>query len=163
MLIGEVGEIIVQGPNVMKGYLNRPEATKEAIRDGWLYTGDLAQFDESGYGLIVARKKNVIMKSGFSVYPREIEKVLIGHPKVKEAVVVGLPDNLTGEEIHACVVLKEDQQAVLSEIIDYTKERMAAYKCPKTVFFLLSIPKGPGGRIMRDEVKHILQEKLNQH
>ncbi|MBN2104982.1 AMP-binding protein [bacterium] len=163
VMSGEVGEIIVQGPNIMKGYLNRPEATKEAIRNGWLYTGDLAQFDESGYGLIVARKKNVIMKSGFSVYPTEVEKCLVGHPKVKEAVVVGLPDNLTGEEIHAGVVLKGNETATPAEIIDYTKERMAAYKCPKTVFFLLSLSKGPGGRIMRDQVKQILQDKMNQH
>jgi len=163
VMSGQVGEIIVKGSNVMKGYLNRPEATKEVIRDGWLYTGDLAQFDESGYGLIVARKKNVIMKSGFSVYPREVEKSLIDHPKIKEAVVVGLPDNLTGEEIHAGVVLKDDENVTPAEIIDYMKERMAAYKCPKTVFFLLSIPKGPGGRIMRDQVKQVMLDKLNQH
>jgi len=163
VMSGQIGEIIVQGPNVMKGYLNRPEATKESIRNGWLYTGDLAQFDEAGYGLIVARKKNVIMKSGFSVYPTEVEKCLVGHPKIKEAVVVGLPDKLTGEEIHAGVVLKEKETATPAEIINYAKESMAAYKCPKTVFFLLSISKGPGGRIMRDQVKQILQDKLNQH
>lgn len=163
VMSGQVGEIVVQGPTVMKGYLNRPEATKEAIRDGWLFTGDLAHLDETGFAFIVARKKNVIMKSGFSVYPTEVEKNLIGHSKIKEAVVIGLPDPITGEEIHACVVLKENETATPAEIIEYTKERMAAYKCPKTVFFLLSIPKGPGGRIMRDQVKQILQEKLNQH
>ncbi|MBN1781586.1 AMP-binding protein [bacterium] len=161
IMSGQVGEIIVQGPNVMKGYLNRPEATKEAVRDGWLYTGDLARIDESGYASIVARKKNVIMKSGFSVYPTEVEKCLIGHPKVKEAVVVGLPDNLTGEEIHACVVLKRESSASPAEIIEYAKEHMAAYKCPRTVFFVLSLPKGPGQRVLRDQVKQILQEKLN--
>jgi long-chain acyl-CoA synthetase len=162
VMANEIGEIIIQGSTVMKGYLNRPEATKEVIRDGWLYTGDLAQLDESGFGFVVARKKNVIMKSGFSVYPREVENCLSCHPQVKEAVVIGLPDNLTGEEIHAYVVLKQDQNASPSEIIEYARERMAAYKCPKTVTFMLSIPKGPGGRILREEVRQILQEKLSQ-
>jgi long-chain acyl-CoA synthetase len=162
VMANEIGEIIIQGPTVMKGYLNRPEATKAVIRDGWLYTGDLAQLDESGFIFIVARKKNVIMKSGFSVYPREVENCLNGHPQIREAVVIGLPDNLTGEEIHAYVVLKQDQTASPSEIIDYTRERMAAYKCPKTVTFMLSIPKGPGGRILREQVRQILQEKLSQ-
>ena len=162
VMADEIGEIVIQGPTVMKGYLNRPEATKEVVRDGWLYTGDLAQLDESGFGFIVARKKNVIMKSGFSVYPREVENCLNGHPQIKETVVIGLPDNFTGEEIHACVVLKEDQIVPQSEIIAYANERMAAYKCPKSVTFMPSIPKGPGGRVLRDQVRQILQEKLSQ-
>lgn len=157
---GEVGEIIVQGPNVMKGYLNRPEATKEVIRNGWLYTGDLAALDESGTVSIVARKKNVIMKSGFSVYPSEIEKCMMGHPKIREAVVVGLPDSMTGEEIHACVILKEGETAAPAEIIDYCRERLAAYKCPKTVYFVFSLPKGPAGRVLRDQVKTMMKDKI---
>jgi long-chain acyl-CoA synthetase len=145
----------------MKGYLNRPEATKEVIQDNWLHTGDLAILDESGYSSVVARKKNVIMKSGFSVYPTEVEKCLSGHPKIREAAVVGLPEPSAGEEIHACVVLKEGENATQEEIVKYSHEHMAAYKCPKTIFFVLSLPKGPAGRIICDQVKTIIQDKLN--
>jgi len=153
---GQIGEIVVQGPNIMKGYLNRPEATKEAIRDGWFRTGDFARLNDSGFGFIVVRKKNVIVKSGFNVYPREVEKFLHGHPKVKEAVVVGVPDNIKGEEIHASIILKESEQATPEEIIEYIKERMAAYKCPKFIHFVDSFPIGPTGRVMRDKVKGML-------
>ena len=156
---GEIGEIIVQGPNVMKGYLNRPEATKEALKDGWLHTGDLARLDESGFGFVVARQKNVIVKGGFNVYPQEVEKFLYGHPKVKEAVVVGIPDALHGEEIHACIVLRNGERATQEEMIAYVKERMAAYKCPKVIHFLPSLPMGPTGRIQRDEIRSILKSK----
>jgi long-chain acyl-CoA synthetase len=157
---GEIGEIIVKGPNVMKGYLNRPEATKEALRGGWLRTGDLARVDESGYSFIEVRKKNVIVKSGFSVYPREVEKFLSGHPKIKEVIVVGLPDKTVGEEVYACIVLKDKEKAVTQEIVEYAKERIAPYKCPKSVFFVLSLPKGPSGRVLRDEVKKLLMKKI---
>ena len=155
---GQVGEIIVQGPNVMKGYLNRPEATKEVLKDGWLYTGDLAELHESGFGFIVVRKKEVIVKSGFSVYPREVERFLVGHPKIKEAIVVGIPDPAHGEEIYACIVLKKGEEATQEEIIAYIKERIATYKCPKIVRFVDSLPKGPTGRVMRDTVKQSLIE-----
>ncbi|MBN1896019.1 long-chain fatty acid--CoA ligase [bacterium] len=150
---GQVGEIVVQGPTVMKGYLNRPEATKEAVRNGWLHTGDMARLDESGYGFIVVRKKNIIVKSGFSIYPKEVEKFISAHPAVQDAVVVGLPDPIMGEEIYACIVLKEGMSATQEEIIAYTKERMAAYKCPKSVFFAASLPKGPTGKLLRGDVR----------
>ncbi len=156
---GQVGEIIVKGPNVMKGYLNRPEATKEVLRDGWLRTGDLALLHDNGFGFIMVRKKNVIVKSGFNIYPREVERFLCGHPKVKEAVIVGIPDPVLGEEIHASIVLKEGESATQEEIIEYSKERMAAYKCPKVVHFVSSLPKGPMGRILRDKVKGSLLKK----
>jgi len=156
---GQVGEIIVKGPNVMKGYLNRPEATKEVLKDGWLRTGDLALLHDNGFGFIMVRKKNVIVKSGFNIYPREVERFLCGHPKVKEAVVVGIPDPVLGEEIHASIVLKEGESATQEEIIEYSKERMAAYKCPKVVHFVSSLPKGPMGRILRDKVKESLLKK----
>jgi long-chain acyl-CoA synthetase len=156
---GQVGEIIVQGPNVMKGYLNRPEATREALRDGWLRTGDLALLDESGFGFIVARKKNVIVKSGFSVYPVEVERVISAHPKILEAVVVGLPDPAQGEEIHACAVLRAGEQAEEAEIIRYVRERIAVYKCPKSIHFCASLPKGPTGKVLREKVKQQLMEK----
>jgi long-chain acyl-CoA synthetase len=156
---GQVGEVIVQGPNVMKGYLNRPEATREVLRDGWLHTGDLAMLDESGFGFIVVRKKNVIVKSGFSVYPVEVETYLQAHPKIREAVVVGLPDPVQGEEIHACAVVKPGETAEEAEIIDYVRERIALYKCPKSVVFVESLPKGPTGRVLRDRVKAMIQER----
>ena len=155
---GQVGEIIVQGPNIMKGYLNRQEATKEALKDGWLRTGDLARLDENGHGFIVVRKKTVIIKSGFSVYPREVERFLFGYPKIKEAVVVGVSDDIYGEEIHAAIVLKEGETATQDEIIDYSKERMAAYKCPRLIHFYDALPKGATGRILRDKVKHMITE-----
>ena len=160
VLPGQVGEVIVKGPNVMKGYLNKPVATEEALRGGWLRTGDFARLDESGYGIIVVRKKNVIVKSGFNVYPREVEKFLQGHSKIKEVVVVGVPDPFYGEEIHACVVLQPGKEADQQEIIEYSQERMAAYKCPKKIHFYSSLPKGPTGRILRDQVKKNLMDKM---
>ncbi len=156
---GEVGEIIVQGPNVMKGYLNRPEATKEAIKDGWLYTGDLARLHENGFGYIVVRKNDVIVKSGFNVYPREVEKFLFGHPKVREAVVVGVPDAHMGQAVHAIIVLKQNENSTAEEIIEYLKERMAAYKCPSVIHFMDSLPKGPTGRVVRDKVKQMITKE----
>jgi len=158
--IDEVGEIIVRGGNVMKGYLNRPAATKKALRDGWLHTGDLAKLDVNGLAFIVVRKKNVIIKSGFNVYPREVEKYLLAHPKIKEAVIVGLPDPNLGEEIHACIVLKENETATPTELIEYSRERLAAYKCPKTVTFFDEIHKGPNGRILRNTTKEYLSKKI---
>lgn len=158
---GQVGEIIVQGPNVMKGYFKRPEATKEALRGGWLHTGDLALLDETGLGFMVAKKKDVIVKSGFHIYPAEVEKHFITHPKIAEAVVVGLPDPVQGEEIHACVVLKPGQNAEERELIEYLKERIPLYQCPKTVVFTTSLPKRSTGSVERDRVKKILSEKVN--
>ncbi len=157
---GEVGEVIVSGPNVMKGYLNRPEATKDTLTDGWLHTGDLAELRDNGFGFIVVRKKNVIIKSGFNVYPKEVEKYLMEHPKIADAVIVGLPDPAVGEDIHAGIVLKDGEQAEVEEIITYSRERMAPYKCPRTVTFLKEIPQGPNGRVQRNSVKEMLLEKI---
>jgi long-chain acyl-CoA synthetase len=156
---GQVGEIIVQGPNVMKGYLNRPEATREVLRDGWLRTGDLALLDESGFGFIVTRKKNVIVKSGFSVYPVEVEKIIAAHPGIREAVVIGIPDAVQGEEIHACVVARNGEPPAESEIIEYVRERIALYKCPRSILFVPSLPKGPTGRVLRDKVRQMFAER----
>ncbi len=159
---GQIGEIIVQGPNVMKGYLNRPQATKEAMRNGWLYTGDFVKLDESGHAFLVVRQKNVIIKSGFNVYPREVEKFLLGHPKIKEAAVIGIPDDVYGETIHACIVLKEEgDDSTAGEIEAYSRERMAAYKCPTVIHFYESLPKGPTGRVLRDKLKKDLMDELN--
>ena len=159
---GEVGEILVSGPNVMKGYLNRPEATAEAVKDGWLHTGDLARLDESGFGFVQVREENVIVKSGFKVFPREIEDLLCQFGKVREAVVVGMPDEKQDEEIHACIVLNQGEQVSPEEIIEYCKSEMAPYKCPSYIHFLESLPKGPTGRLIRGQVKQLLLERTNR-
>jgi len=156
---GKIGEIVVQGPNVMKGYLNRPEATKEALRDGWLRTGDIALLDDSGDITVVARKRNLIVKSGFVIHPNEVENVLNAHPKIVESVIVGLPDPVQGEEIHACVVLKDGESSNASEITEFLKEQIPIYKSPKIVLFVSSLPKGPTGRVIRDQVKQMLLDK----
>jgi len=149
----QVGEIVVQGPNVMKGYLNRPEATKEVLRNGWLHTGDLGRMDEEGYFYIVDRKKDVIIKGGFAVYPREVEEVLHGHPQVEEAAVIGVPDTVQGEEVKAFVVLKPDSSVRPGELIAYCKERMAVYKTPKYVQFLPSLPKSATGKVLKTKLR----------
>jgi len=159
---GQVGEIIVQGSNVMKGYLNHNEATKEVLKNGWLHTGDLAMLHENGYGFIVVRKKNVILKSGFNVYPREVENILSCHSKIKEVVVLGIKNSLQGEEIHALIVLNEGETATAVEIIEFSKEQMATYKCPKVIHFVQSIPKGPTGRVLRNGVKELILKDSGQ-
>ena len=160
---GQVGEIIVQGENVMKGYWNRPDATEKAVQDGWLHTGDLALLKEDGFGFIVVREQNVIVKSGFNIYPSEVEEFLVEHPKIKEAVVVGVPDPVQGEEIHASIVTEEGVEVSPEEVIEYCKGHMAPYKCPNIVHFVSSLPKGPTGRIMRHQIKQaFIQEKTHK-
>jgi len=149
---GEVGEIAIQGPNVMKGYWGRPAATKEAIPDGWLRTGDLARQDEDGYFFIVDRKKDLVIRGGFNVYPREIEEVLYEHPAVAEAAVIGIPHPSLGEEIGAAAALKPGAQATPDELRAFVKARVAAYKYPRVVWLVDSLPKGPTGKILRREV-----------
>ena len=149
---GEVGEIAVRGPNVMKGYWGRPDATKEAIPDGWLRTGDLARQDEDGYFFIVDRKKDLVIRGGFNVYPREIEEVLYEHPAVAEAAVIGIPHATLGEEIGAAAALKPGASATPEELRAFVKARVAAYKYPRHVWLVNSLPKGPTGKILRREV-----------
>jgi len=158
---GEIGEILVKGENVMKGYLNKPEATKEVMNQEWLRTGDFIILHESGYKKVVARGKNMIVKGGFNIYPREVEKFLAGHSKVKEVVVFGIPDPNVGEEVTACIILKDNQKGDEKEFIDYLKQRIAAYKCPQRVTFMDEFPKGPTGRILKDKVKEKILNKLN--
>jgi len=160
---GQIGEILVRGPNVMKGYLNRPAATEKTLRDGWLHTGDLALLHEDGYAAVVVRKKAVIIKSGFSVYPREVEKFIAGHPGVSDVAVVGLPDKIYGEEIYACVIPRNGEDITEKEIIEYARERIAAYKCPKKVHFCETLPRGPNGRIQRERVKNLLMNVYRKH
>jgi long-chain acyl-CoA synthetase len=151
---GEVGEVWIRGPVVMRGYWNRPDATEEALTDGgWLKTGDLARVDEDGYYFIVDRKKELIIRGGFNVYPREIEEVIYEHPAVREAAVVGVPDERLGEEIAAAVVPKDGQQLDPAELRDYVKDRVAAYKYPRQVWLLDELPKGPTGKILKREIK----------
>lgn len=150
---GELGEIVIRGHNVMKGYYKRPEATAEAIRHGWFHTGDLARIDEDGYFFIVDRVKDMIIRGGFNVYPREIEEVLYGHPAVAEAAVIGVPDPAMGEEIRAVIALKPGHTASEQEIIDYCSERLAAYKYPRSVEFREVLPKTATGKILKRELK----------
>jgi long-chain acyl-CoA synthetase len=150
---GEIGEIAIRGENIMKGYWNRPEATKEAIPDGWFRSGDLATVDDEGYYTIVDRKKDLIIRGGLNIYPREVEEVLYTHPEVLEAAVVGIPDDLMGEEVGAAVVLRPGATATLEDIQSYVKERLAAYKYPRKLWLLPELPKGPSGKILRREVR----------
>jgi long-chain acyl-CoA synthetase len=150
---GEVGELIVKGPGVMKGYLNQPAATAEALRGGWLHTGDLARQDEDGYIFIVDRKKELIIRGGYNVYPREIEEVLYGHPAVLECAVVGLPHSDLGEEVAAVIVLRPGISATPEEIRDYVKERVAPYKYPRVVRFVPELPKTNTGKILKRRIR----------
>jgi len=149
---GEVGEIEIRGHNVMKGYWGKPEETTATIRDGWLATGDMARADEDGYLYIVDRKKDLIIRGGYNVYPREVEEVLYEHPAVAEAAVVGIPHDSLGEEIGAAVVLKAGADASPADLSAFVKSRLAAYKYPRRVWLLESLPKGPTGKILRREV-----------
>jgi long-chain acyl-CoA synthetase len=150
---GEVGEIVIKGHNVMKGYWNRAEATEEVMKDGWFHTGDMAQVDEDGYFFIVDRKKDMIIRGGYNVYPREIEEVLYEHEAISEAAVVGVPDEKMGEEVGAAIVLKEGQDVDADELRDYVKDKVAAYKYPRKIWFLDELPKGPTGKILKREIK----------
>jgi long-chain acyl-CoA synthetase len=152
---GEEGELCIRGPQVMKGYWNRPEETSRALRHGWLYTGDIGHMDEEGYFYIVDRKKDMIICSGYNVYPREIKEVLYQHPKIQEVCIVGVPDPYRGETVKAFVVLKEKQQATAEEIIEYCQKNMAKYKVPTLVEFRQELPKSHVGKVL----KKILREE----
>ena len=152
--LGEPGELVMRGPFVMSGYWNRDDATEEVMRDGWFHTGDIATADEDGYYFIVDRKKDLIIRGGYNVYPREIEEVLYGHPAVREAAVVGVPHGSLGEEVGAAVALKEDSSEVTpEELRDYVKQRVAAYKYPRVVWTVDELPKGPTGKILKREIE----------
>jgi long-chain acyl-CoA synthetase len=149
---GEVGEIAIRGHNVMKSYWNRPDATALVLKDGWLLTGDLARMDEDGYFFIVDRKKDLIIRGGFNVYPREIEEVLYEHPAVLEAAVIAVPDEALGEDIGAAVVLRPGTHADADEIGRFVKERVAAYKYPRSIWFTDELPKGSTGKILKRQI-----------
>ncbi|HLN67499.1 MAG TPA: long-chain fatty acid--CoA ligase [Streptosporangiaceae bacterium] len=148
-----IGEIVIRGHILMKGYYRNPDATEEAFRGGWFHTGDLAYADEDGYLFVVDRKKDMIIRGGYNVYPREIEEVLFAHPAVAEAAVIGRPDERLGEEVVALLVLKPGAQADLDGIIAYSRERLAAYKYPREVIIVADLPKGPTGKILKRELR----------
>jgi long-chain acyl-CoA synthetase len=150
---GEVGEIAIRGHNVMKGYWRKDDATAEAIKDGWFHTGDMAKVDEDGYFFIVDRKKELIIRGGYNVYPREVEEALYGHPAVAEVAVVGMPDDKMGEEVGAAVVLKPGQDVSVEELRDYAKNEVASYKYPRKIWLVDELPKGPTGKILKREVE----------
>jgi long-chain acyl-CoA synthetase len=150
---GEIGEIVIRGHNVMKGYWNKPEATAETLRHGWLHTGDMARIDEDGYFFIVDRKKDMIIRGGYNVYPREIEEVLYEHPDVVEAAVVGIAHDELGEEVGAAVTLKEGATTTPQELSEFVKGQVAAYKYPRRVWLVDDLPKGPTGKILKREIE----------
>jgi long-chain acyl-CoA synthetase len=150
---GEVGEVVIRGHNIMKGYWNRPEATADAMRGGWFHSGDLARMDEDGYFFIVDRKKDMILRGGYNVYPREIEEVLYEHPAVMEAAVVGLPDERLGEEVAAAIALKPGAEADAEDLRDFVKQRVAAYKYPRRIWFVDALPKTATGKILKREIE----------
>lgn len=150
---GHAGELCVRGPSVMKGYWERPEATAETLRGGWLHTGDVAYMDEHGYVYILDRTKDMIISGGSNVYPREVEEVLLQHPAISEVCVIGVPDELWGEAVKAVVVLKQGATATAEEIIAFAGERMAGYKKPKSVDFVTELPKNPVGKVLKRELR----------
>jgi long-chain acyl-CoA synthetase len=151
---GEVGEIAIRGHNIMKGYWNRPDATAEAIdSDGWFKSGDMGKVDSDGYFFIVDRKKDLIIRGGYNVYPREIEEVLYEHPSVQEAAVVGVPHPELGEEVGAAVALKDGDGTTPEELQGFVKEQVAAYKYPRLVWLVDELPKGPTGKILKREIE----------
>jgi long-chain acyl-CoA synthetase len=149
LFFGEVGELVVQGPQVMSGYWQRPEETAEVLRDGWLFTGDLAKMDENGYFYIIDRKKDLIIDAGFKIYPREVEEVLFQHPAVLEAVAYGIPDPYRGERLKVAIVPRPGAQLTAEDILEYCQPRLATYKLPKIVEFRTELPKSMVGKVLR--------------
>ncbi|MEU2930995.1 hypothetical protein ABZ636_39265 [Streptomyces sp. NPDC007251] len=148
-----IGEIIVRGHNVMKGYYNRPEATAEVMRDGWFHTGDLARRDADGWLYVVDRTKDLIIRGGFNVYPREIEEVLLTHPAVSMAAVIGVPHDSHGEEVKACVVLTPEAELSQQDLISWCKQEMASYKYPRLIEFVDALPTNATGKILKRELR----------
>jgi long-chain acyl-CoA synthetase len=152
---GEAGEVCFKGPQVMKGYYKRPEETEAALKEGWLYTGDIGFLDADGYLTVVDRKKDLILASGFNIYPKEVDEVLYAHPKVLEACTIGVPDEYRGETVKAYVVLKPGEEATAEEIADHCKKTLAPYKVPKIVEFIGELPKSAVGKVLRRELKEL--------
>ncbi len=150
---GEIGEIVIRGHNVMKGYWRRPQETAAVMADGWFHTGDLGRVDEDGWFYVVDRKKDMIIRGGYNVYPREVEEILFEHPKIREAAVLGVPHDQWGEEVGAAIVLHPGEELCAAEVSEYVRERIAAYKYPRLVWFLDELPKGPTGKVLKRGVE----------
>jgi len=150
---GESGEIVMRGENIFKGYFKNEEATARAFRGGWFHTGDVGYRDPEGFYHIIDRKSDMIIRGGENIYPREIDELLYKHPSVAEAAAVGVPDELYGEEVAAFVVAKEGRALTPDEIIDYCREHLADFKCPKTVRVVTALPKGPTGKVLKRELQ----------
>ena len=155
---GSEGEVVIRGRNIMKGYLNQPEATAKVMRNGWFHSGDVGKMDEEGHFYIVDRKKDMIIRGGYNVYPREVEEVLYAHPDIAEACVIGVPDEKYGEEVKAVVTLMPSAKTAPEEIVEYCKKHVAAYKYPRVVEVVAEIPKGPTGKILKREVRRIFTD-----
>ncbi len=160
--VGEVGELIVQGPQVMRGYWRRPQETQAVLREGWLYTGDLAEMDEEGYFTIQERKKDLIICSGFNVYPREVEEVLYHFPGVEEVAVVGIPDSYRGESVRAYIVPQRDTTLEFKDIDNFCRERLVSYKRPRSYRIVDQLPKSPIGKILRRELARQAAKDLDE-
>jgi acyl-CoA synthetase (AMP-forming)/AMP-acid ligase II len=150
---GSIGEIVVRGDNVMLGYLNKPDATREALRGGWLHTEDMGRMDEHGYVFIVDRLKDMIISGGENVYSAEVENALASHPAVAQCAVIGLPDKRWGERVHAVVVLKPGMTATEADLQDACRERIAGYKLPRSMDFVASLPLSPAGKILKKALR----------
>ena len=150
---GEPGEVVIRGHNVMKGYYKQPEATADAMRNGWFHTGDIGTLDADGYLSIVDRKKDMILRGGFNVYPRELEEVLLTHPAVSLAAVVGVPDSRLGEEVKAFIVKKAGREVTADELLAWCKEQFAAYKYPRLIEFRSELPMSATGKILKRELR----------
>jgi long-chain acyl-CoA synthetase len=161
--LGQEGELLIRGPQVMRGYWNRPAETAATLVDGWLHTGDIARMDAEGYFYIVDRKKDMINTAGFKVWPREVEEVLYSHPCVRMAAVVGVPDDYRGEAVKACVVLKNGLEAEVSEaeLIAFCKERLASYKAPRQIEFLDALPRTETGKLQRFKLRQLASLSLD--
>ncbi|HET6862063.1 MAG TPA: AMP-binding protein, partial [Pyrinomonadaceae bacterium] len=153
---GTLGEIVLRGENILKGYYKNPTATAEAFRNGWFHTGDIGYRDSDGFYYIVDRKSDMIIRGGENIYPREIDEVLYQHPAVASAAAVGMPDDLYGEEVTAFVVVKDATDVTAEELITFCKERLADYKCPKTIRLVKEIPKGPTGKLLKRELAKMI-------
>ncbi len=156
---GEIGELFIKGPQVMKGYWKRPDATAETVTDGWLHTGDIAKMDEDGYFYIVDRKKDLIISGGYNVYPRDIEEVFFEHPKIMEATAIGIPHLKRGEAVKVFVVLKEGEEASAEELMTYCKDKLAKYKWPTEIEFRAELPKTNVGKVLKKDLRSEELEK----
>jgi long-chain acyl-CoA synthetase len=156
--VGEVGEVVIQGPAVMKGYYNNPEATAETLKGGWLHTGDLGKKDEDGYVYILDRKKDMIICSGYNVYPREVEELLHTHPAVMEAAVIGIPDPKRGESPLAFIIPRPGKKVSEEELIQFCKDNLANYKVVKAVKFVEEFPRNPNRKVLKRELREMLKK-----